>query len=175
MSTKPVSKPNCFLLLPFFTVFLVCLPGCGEKLPDGMPRLHKTSLVVTLDGRPEEGVMISLYNEDGSLPQWSLSGRTDSQGVAMLKAYGRYDGVPAGRYRVVCSKSIRKGEPEFPGAMTEEELQAYEQRINSLPVMELVPEIYSSVKTTPLELTVSGKKGRFSFDLATGNAAHVSR
>ena len=78
--------------------------GCGgEQLPPGMPRLYPATLTVTQDGKPLEGASIILTNVDPSV-SWSAGGATDQNGVLRLRTMGRYDGVPAGTYRVAVSK-----------------------------------------------------------------------
>jgi len=93
---------SCFFVLATLFCF-----GCGgEKLPPGMPKLYPATITVTQDGQPLAGAEVILLNTDPST-SWSAGGMTDQNGVIKLRTLGRYDGAPAGKYRVAVEKIER--------------------------------------------------------------------
>ena len=91
-------------------VFLFGISGCGEKYPDGMPKLINVSLTFTQEGKPLSGATVSLFSEDPSF-KWAVGGTTNDNGVVVLKTHGIYTGVPEGAYQVCVNKFISEGEP----------------------------------------------------------------
>ena len=93
--------------LPFFVAFssvaMLFLSGCGEKLPDGMPRPHPVTIQVVSEGNPVEGAAILFYPEDEA-SRWGGGGVTDSSGNVSIRTLGQFNGAPAGRYKVIISK-----------------------------------------------------------------------
>ena len=88
----------------FFASFVLLLSGCGgEQLPPGIPKLYNATLTVMQDGKPLAGADIIMLNIDPSV-NWPAGGITNQNGVAKLRTLGRYDGAPAGRYKVAVNK-----------------------------------------------------------------------
>ncbi|MDR3197252.1 MAG: hypothetical protein LBU34_05225 [Planctomycetaceae bacterium] len=139
-------------------VSLSCFCGCGEKQPDGFPPLHSVTISIKENAVPLENVNVAFYNEDGSIPQWSIGGVTDAKGITQLKTYGKYDGVPEGIYKVVLSKQERKNAPEAPApGSLREEFDVYEEQMIKYPAIESIPKEYTSANTTTLTVTVTQK------------------
>ena len=85
--------------------------GCGgEQLPPGMPKLYPATLTVMQDGKPLAGARVTMMNTDPEV-NWPTGGTTDNNGVIRLMTMGRYNGAPAGTYRVYVSKIEM---PEIP-------------------------------------------------------------
>ena len=90
------------LVLAFFSF---SLGGCGgEKLPDGMPKLHPTVITVIQDGSPLEGAAVALISADPS-NSWSSTGLTDAAGKAEVRVQGTYAGAVPGKYYILITKS----------------------------------------------------------------------
>ncbi|MDR2704250.1 MAG: carboxypeptidase-like regulatory domain-containing protein, partial [Planctomycetaceae bacterium] len=142
------------ILILIWTCFLTMFLGCGEKHPEGMPPLYKTSIVLKEKETPIEGVNVSLYNADHSLPKWNIGGFSDENGVVRLKTYSKYNGVPEGTYKLVLSKKqyLEKLEPPVPGSSIEE-INQYEKLLSKYSPVELIPQQYTSVATTTLNIT----------------------
>lgn len=84
------------------------LGGCGPeqiKHPDVAPAAG----IVTYNGAPVEGAMVSFFSEESKKAGWNLSGRTDAAGkfeVTSSFAPGtEMKGIPAGNYTAVVIKS----------------------------------------------------------------------
>ena len=142
------------------TVGLVCgfltFAGCGgEPKPDGMPKLHPTVIQLAQDGAPLEGASVQLLSEtDG---RWPIGGSTDANGAVSLSTYGKYPGVPEGKYKVVVSKVEREKFGPEPTSM-------YESQAEN--VYNLIDTVYSTAETTTLEVEVKAGKNSFGpFDL----------
>ena len=122
-----------------------------------MPKLHATSVTITMNGTNLEGAAVSLHAPDSN---WAIGATTNSSGVAVIKTHGNYPGAPEGEYTVCVSKkrfeegpTSQKPEPESLG-----EKLAYHKQI----AMERkeVPEVdlaFGDPKTSQLKLTVKGK------------------
>ena len=88
------------LLVPITLLF----SGCGgEQLPPGIPKLYPATLTVMQDGAPLAGAEVIIINIDPAV-NWPAGGVTDQNGVLRLRTMGRYDGAPAGTYKVSVSK-----------------------------------------------------------------------
>ena len=141
----------------------ICLAACcltfsgcgGEPKPDGMPKLHPTVIQLTQESTPVEGASVQLVSEtDG---RWPIGGSTDANGTVSLKTYGRYAGVPEGKYKVLVSKNERERVGSEPQSM-------YDSWAEN--VYNLVDPVYSVPETTPLEIEVKpGKNSLGPFDL----------
>jgi len=91
-------------------VFLAGISGCGEKYPDGMPKLTKVSLTFTQEGKPLAGATVSLFSDDPTF-KWAVGGTTDNNGIVVLKTHGIYTGAPEGTYMICVNKYVSEGEP----------------------------------------------------------------
>ncbi len=139
-----------FLLL-FVSFLLLTTSGCGEKYPDGMPKLYKVSLTITQEGKPLSGANVTLASEDPAF-KWTVGGVTDNNGVVVLKTHGKYTGAPVGKYKLCVKKYVMEGELQSmknPGAPPPKDYN-------------LVEAEYAQPKTTPLEIEIQA--GRNSFE-----------
>ena len=152
----PFSPKIVRLILVAPLVLCLVFIGCGgEPRPDGLPPLHPTVVQFTQGGEPIEGASVQLVSEtDG---RWPVGGATDASGSVTLQTYGRYPGVPEGRYKVLVLKTERERVGPEPQSM-------FEPRIEN--VYDLVDPIYSTPETTPLTVEVqSGRNSLGPFDL----------
>ena len=156
--------PKNFTLREFFPrLSTVCLAACcltfagcgGEPKPEGLPKLYPTIIQLTQDGEPIEGASVQLVSEtDG---RWPIGGSTDANGSVSLSTYGKYPGVPAGKYKVLVSKTEREKVGPEPQSM-------YETQAEN--VYDLIDPVYSRAGTTTLEVEVKpGKNSLGPFDL----------
>ena len=128
--------------------------GCGEKYPEGMPKLTKVSLTFTQEGKPLQGATVSLFSVDPDF-KWAVGGSTDNNGVVVLKTHGSYTGAPEGQYKICVRKYVREGElqtmanPGAPPPMDYNFVDAQYANHNDTP---LSIEIKSGNKYEPFDL-----------------------
>ncbi|MDR2755989.1 MAG: carboxypeptidase-like regulatory domain-containing protein [Planctomycetaceae bacterium] len=150
---KPIQK-RFNRLFPYILIGLG-LFGCSEERPDGLPKLQPVSLQFTQDGLPCSEASVHLVPQDES--PWAVGGSTDTTGTVIFKTHGKFTGVPAGKYKVTVSKVEREEVGPKPQNMYESQ---------EIVMYDLIDQIYSDPKMTPLEIDVlSGKKLSESFDL----------
>lgn len=155
-------------LYPLFGVIVFSfLIGCsGEKRPEGLPKLYPCTITVLQEGKPLENASIDLIMKNGFC-KWPIAGTTDSAGVAELRTYGLYKGVPSGTFSV----SIEKREPE---SKLEQQFDPSRKTApKPIKVFSYVDQKYTNVKTTPLEITVEEKAAKKEFDLGKPIKKHV--
>jgi hypothetical protein len=154
-----------FLLLicPLF----VFIAGCGSPLPPGMPKLYKTTVVITQDNQPLSGATVLAINEDFAATPYPSGGITDEKGEVELKTNGRFPGVPAGRYIVTVSKidSDIVIDPAAAKTLSSEEYEKLSARrdAHSFYVTE---EKFSQQNTSPLRIEVKPGTTKHSLDVS---------
>jgi len=110
--------------------------------------------VVHLDGKPVDGVTVSL------VPQQGVRGRggygvTDAEGKFTFSSGPETIGVMAGTYRVLFQKMRQKdGSPIPPDAMAAD-----------IEIINQLPAVYSSPENTPISATIPNPDGDFLFEL----------
>lgn len=120
--------------------------GCsGDERPVGMPSLQPVKVTIVQDGKPLEGASVQLMSEETS-NTWASGGSTDAMGEVKIMTMGKYDGAPAGKYKVTVDKISSDGsvgagnDPAGSPAATQ---------------FRLVDPQFISLKTTTAELTVA--------------------
>src|SRR5437870_5226740 len=95
------SHPRCSCGSPCVLVvmLLVLGLGCGSSAAKLVP----TDGVITLDGTPIAGVMITLHPEAGEGP--SATALSGEDGVFQLQTHAAADGVLPGSYKVTARKT----------------------------------------------------------------------
>ncbi|NLZ03172.1 MAG: carboxypeptidase regulatory-like domain-containing protein [Pirellulaceae bacterium] len=138
--------------------------GCGEQRPEGFPTLYPATITITQDGANLAGATVSLFPEDSTLSRWPVGGMTDENGMARLITYGKFEGAPAGKFKVMVNKTVSEGDPipEVPGQYASaEERAAYDRAIKtgSYEVFQVVAGEYRTADKTPLmvEIAPSGE------------------
>lgn len=145
--------------------------GCGDSRPEGMPDTYPASITITQAGAPLADATVVLYPEDSTLTRWPVGGTTDEQGTATLMTSTQYEGAPAGKFKVIVSKSVTEGDPypKHPGqGATREEINDYDRALKTgkFEVFKVVAEEYRTAGTTPLSVEVaSSGDNMFSEDL----------
>lgn len=107
-----------------FVALATCL-GCSGGKPDGIPNLAKTQVTVVKGGTPVADANVFLVPDLGSASgSWSVAGKTDAQGVAIIKtSQGDWSapGAPEGSYKIYLTKFTQIEEPEMPANIDEDE------------------------------------------------------
>ena len=145
---------NHFHFLLFCSaVFCLVLAGCsGEPKPDGLPKLYPVSLSFTQEGEPVKDASVRLVAVSESQTNWSVGGSTNATGTAALKTYGKYPGVPEGKYKIVISKYEREQIGNAASMYDAHGENTYD----------LIDPSFSSPQTT--SLTVDVEPGKKSYD-----------
>ena len=139
------------------SIVLCCaFAGCsGELEPEGMPKRHPTVIQFTQAGQPCDGASVRLHPETPN--NWAVGGSTDASGTVELKTYGKYPGVPEGKYKIIISKNERETVGAAPASMYE---------VQQDEVYDLIDPVYSTPSGTPLSIEVKPGKNSFGpFDL----------
>lgn len=120
--------------------------GCGgEERPAGMPILQPVTIKIVQGGSPLEGASVQLMPEEAS-NTWASGGSTDAMGEVKIMTMGKYDGAPAGKYKVTVDKISSDG-PADAGNDPAGSPQA--------TLFRVVDPQFTSLKTTTAELTVA--------------------
>ena len=151
-------------------VSLVLLPGCGQKMPDGMPKLYPVSVSVTQEGKPFADALVSLRASDPSAGTWTIGGTTDANGRVELYTNG-YRGAPLGKFKVVLVKQENEGAEEHDAAISRGDTAAA-QRIN-VKIWSCVEDRYNDPSQTPLEVEITS--GTKTLDVDAGPAVQIAR
>lgn len=154
---------------------VVFIAGCGQKLPDGMPKLYTTKVVVTYDdGTVIPGATVLLAPVDKSATEdWSSGGTTGEDGSIELFTRGQYQGVPAGAYKATVRKvAVENTEPnkdELDPETYKRAVQKFKSTPGPEPFVEylLTDAVYNDPVNSPLEITVEAKNGN-KFELKVG-------
>jgi len=144
-----------FVHLLIIMVLLTTI-GCSEPLPDGMPPLYPVTLKFHQNGELLDEASIRLIPQFDS--PWAIGGSTNAKGEVRLKTHGKYDGVPAGKYKITVNKFVSEGELPLPG-----------QNTPPMNHFNLVETEFTLPNKTPLEIEVVEGKNHFEpFDLGEG-------
>ena len=148
-------------------LFIVLMPGCsrGRIPPPGMPKLYPCTIAVIQEGEALVDATVKLHSQ-GEPIKWTVSGKTDDTGTAVIYTDGYFKGVPAGEYKVTIEK-FETVRPPKPEVMPEDEAQrlALNNRLEAeTKAYRLVKPVYETVDSTPLSISVDKKKTEASFD-----------
>ena len=144
-------------------VLIFLQTGCGEKLPDGMPKPVPCEILVTQEGNPLENALVSLQPVgDG---KWSAIGNTDATGKAIVFTMDKYKGAVEGKYKVIVSKTETE---QSKGPVSSNDAA---RRSTSLGGFYLVDEKYGNPITTPLEIDVV--KGTIEYSVDAGKVVRI--
>ncbi|MCO8121346.1 carboxypeptidase regulatory-like domain-containing protein [Stieleria sp. TO1_6] len=144
------SKRSTFRLSLALGILGAALAGCGSGgTPDGLPELHPLTLSVNQGGAPIEGVSVQMIPENPSNSRWACGGATDATGKVIVKTLGRFEGAPAGNYKVTFFKTFV--EDMNPGVAADDPSSS--KVYNSYL---LIDPKFGSTETTPIEVNVAG-------------------
>jgi len=148
------------------TILFVSLLGCGGKeLPAGFPKLYPCTVTVTQEGEPLVGAIVRLHPSNPL--EWTVSGKTDGRGTAVIHTHGIHAGAPAGDFKVTVDK-LEAVVPPLPANLpTDEEAlnRLYNQQEENTRDYRLVEPGYSKVDSTTLTITIDSKKTSETFDV----------
>jgi hypothetical protein len=171
-----------FMLKKIFVlvfIFLICpWGGCTKhSLPDDLPKLIPVTINVTQEEKPLANALVSLLPIDVNT-KWSAVGRTNVDGKAQMSTNGMYNGVTAGKYKVVILKEETEKLPDpYEGApdpktdmdkyqfwymKNESKIAAMQRR--QAKVFTFVEGKYTSAETTPLELEITDNVHKYNID-----------
>ncbi len=138
---------------------LLWVAGCGTSGPEGAFPTYPTQAVVSYKGAPVEGAIVAFINE--TAPAY---GRTDQNGVAIMKTYEEGDGAIARIHNVTISKTNTTG--EAPDVDQDSEEYDPKDAYGSLKIEHFVPQKYSSPATSKLIAEVKElENNEFNFEL----------
>ena len=123
------------LLLMCLAFALVCSVGCSRG-----PELSQASGTVSYEGKPVPSGSITFYPSKGR----PASGIIQADGTFTLSSYKRGDGLPIGKYKV-CVTAYKQ--IDAPANLDEIKV--------AKPAEHLVPKVYSSPLSSPIELEVT--------------------
>lgn len=169
-STIPFTKSQKMKRTIFFSfifVLVVTVLGCGDSgKPKDLPKLHPTTIKISLNGQPLEGAIVTLAAESDG--KWLVSGLTESDGTVKLSTEGKYSGAPAGKYAVCVTKVEWVDGPtaKLPPPTDPAKLFVYNKRVadEKKDVMILAKE-FANPKTTPLKMEVVSGKNNQEFEV----------
>lgn len=166
MKTSPLtSRLFCLaiVLLAFGSI------GCSKvQKPADMPSLYACKIHVVQDGVPLEGATVMLLATEGT-PKWVPGAITDASGTAIVYTNGHFEGAPAGKYKVLVSKTERDpsklppappdSDPGYADWLSKSESEQLESYV-------VVGKQYGNIKTTPLETeVVKGSQNETTLDV----------
>lgn len=166
------------VLLSMVASLLTFAVGCGQKLPPGMPKLYKTTIVIMQDGKPLPEANVVVVHEDFTSNPWTSGGVTDSEGKVLLKTEGQYVGVPQGNYLVAVSKVEGPPGLELPkNVNTDAEIRAYDKIFKEIQdnSVEVVDKKFMDSKATPLKIEVQAKSSEHILDVSPAVKNKVER
>lgn len=154
----------------FLLLFVSALIGCGQNVPDDFPKIYPVKLRIMQEGKPLEHAPILLRSTDQS-STWTVGGVSDATGTVTLWTHGKYQGAPAGQFKVLVSKVVNEGEAEYLAALNREDAVA--ARKIDVKSFSLVEERFESEATTPLEIEITPKTRII--DIDAGPAVRIRR
>jgi hypothetical protein len=145
-------RPWALVVLLLYPLFLASA-GCGNR------NLSKVEGVVTLDGAPLSGALVSFVPVGKGR---ATSGLTDSNGYFRLTTLSTDDGAMPGEYKVIIAYDDNPEEKKDATTFTEEEKRNARMGMGKKKMAEKrskkppspVPAIYSDLKRTPLKEVV---------------------
>jgi hypothetical protein len=161
-------KRITILVFLFLGIMYVC--GCGQKLPDGIPKLYPVTITIVQENTRLEGAIVQLIPEDPSLSNWGPMGITNASGVTELQTNGKYKGSPLGQFKVLVTKkeiephphlewgNLPDGDPKF--------IQ-YRNEAMKLKVLDYVEPQFGLINATPLSVNITSS-GPNNFQLDVG-------
>ena len=157
-------------LLTLLAAIALLLPSCsGQKTPPDMPKLYPTSILITQEGAPCADANVQLVKKDDLNYKWLAGGRTNAEGVCVVKTNGKYDGAPEGDFQVVVYKTTRtesETRKNVPQPQDPAEAQAWSAKVaeEEKEYEEIDPK-YKKYDQTDLTITVASGKNEVTFEV----------
>jgi hypothetical protein len=146
-----ISFSNKWFVLLFVGFMGIFFVGCRPKPqpPEEMPQLVPCKIEVSFGNEKLEKVSVVIRPKDGS--RWSAGGLTDSDGQAVMKTAGPFEGVVPGEYIISFEKKVAPKNPKDMAA----------------PRFSLIPIKYDN-KRSELNILITKDKSVYSFELEKG-------
>ena len=128
--------------------------------PPELQNLYPVTITILDNGQPIQGVLVTLAAKVQREGIWSCNGITDGNGVVKVQTKIRSlvgDGAKSGTYTVVLSKDV-----SIPTELTREgssDPAVDAKRTEFIEKNRVIPPIFGTDQTSPIELTVEDKKG----------------
>jgi len=118
--------------------------------------LYPVKLTIIQGGQPLEGATVYLVDTT-SASRFTVGYQTDAKGIANLKTDGKFDGCPAGKYKVIITKKFMPEMPKENPPSDPEAKAEYDRKIAELnaQMAETVDVQYTRPTTTPEEIEVT--------------------
>jgi len=145
-------------LLLLFLFVAVSLCGCsGENRPHDLPRLYPLTLTIMVDDLPLDDAQVLLITDNPADAKWTVGGRTDAEGKAVIVTHGQFRGAPAGKFKVCVAKDD-VAQPKNIAASEAPPMYDVNASPVSTPVIHHVDPIFKDPTSTPLEIEVVSTK-----------------
>jgi hypothetical protein len=148
-------------------IVALIVTGCssGNK-PSDLPPLYPCSVTIRQDNLPLAEATVEFIPVAATEAKYRAASITGSDGNVSMTTYG-FPGVPAGKYKVVISKNIQDDLVYSNNPSTgQKEIVDFQKYMT-------VEQEYSSPKTTPLEIEITGKEKRTDHIFNVGKATKV--
>ena len=151
-------------------LLLVFTFGCSQDRvpPKGMPKLYPCTIKITQGGEPLVGAIVKLHSQ-GEPIAWTVKGKTDATGTAIVFTDGYFKGAPVGEYKVTVDK-LESVVPPLPDVLptNENELMKLGNKQEAdTKEYRLVEPVYAEVGATTLSISVAKKKAEATFDVGS--------
>jgi hypothetical protein len=152
---------NNLSFLFFIIAALVLFVGCSGPLkPDGFPQTYPCVITITQEGELLSKATVKLIPADDA-KDWMTSAMTDESGRARMFTYGRFEGAPKGKFKVVVSKTETDPSKFTPPADENDEaaMALYNRNVMTEKLRDytVIETIYGNPDTTPLDMEVKGR------------------
>ncbi|MDR3233276.1 MAG: hypothetical protein LBT46_06400 [Planctomycetaceae bacterium] len=155
-------KKHCITLT---LLLLFAAAGCGEKLPDGMPKPYPVTITIIQDGKPLAGASVALAPKNVTAGQRYTAGAvTNASGQAVMQTLGKYHGAVPGEYQITVLKTEFEVTP-----LAAAERGAPKENVVGYYTIDVR---YGTVSTSPESITVEQKTNRKTIDV--GKAIRLS-
>ena len=158
-------EPKSIVQLALLFILVCFSMGCDDSLV-------YIKGTVTLDGELLEGASVTFFRAD--IRGRPAAGVTDESGSFDLTSYQKGDGLPPGDYKVTITKVVDGEDFRTSSSLVEEKHRsAYKKAKPFNPqyprLKRVLPEVYGSLKDTPLACTVPSTE-ELRFDLESSPA-----
>jgi hypothetical protein len=163
------------ITLDFLFLGMLFFFGCGQKLPEGMPKLYPVTITIVQENTPLEGAIVQLIPEDVSLSNWGPMGITNVSGVAELRTNGKYKGSPSGQFKVLVTKREVEPHPHLEWGNLPDGDPKFIQYCNEsmkLKVFDYVEPQFGLINATPLSINITSS-GSNNFQLDVGKKTTI--